>query len=146
MIKRMLDPNPMTRITIAGIKANDWFKHDYSTSSNCHDEDDAISIQDVRLCCLLSWFLYQVHCFDQSLVSLVIMIKVYEEEKTSDSPTVINAFQLIGMSLFLDLSGLFETEVTIPSFLRLLCIKTILCFTINVYIFMHWFRTCQRRR
>ncbi|XP_013749238.2 CBL-interacting serine/threonine-protein kinase 17 isoform X2 [Brassica napus] len=81
MIKRMLDPNPMTRITIAGIKANDWFKHDYSTSSNCHDEDDAISIQDV-----------------------------YEEEKTSDSPTVINAFQLIGMSLFLDLSGLFETE------------------------------------
>ncbi|CAG7875725.1 unnamed protein product [Brassica rapa] len=81
MIKRMLDPNPMTRITIAGIKANDWFKHDYSTPSNCHDEDDAISIQDV-----------------------------YEEEKTSDSPTVINAFQLIGMSLFLDLSGLFETE------------------------------------
>ncbi|KAF3585000.1 hypothetical protein F2Q69_00029259, partial [Brassica cretica] len=110
MIKRMLDPNPMTRITIAGIKANAWFKHDYSTSSNCHDEDDAISIQDVRLCCLLSWFLYQVQCFDQSLVSLVIMIKVYEEEKTSDSPTVINAFQLIGMSLFLDLSGLFETE------------------------------------
>ncbi|KAJ4896547.1 CBL-interacting serine/threonine-protein kinase 17 [Raphanus sativus] len=81
MIKRMLDPNPITRITIAGIKANDWFKHDYITPSNCHDEDDAISIQHV-----------------------------YEEEKTSDSPTVINAFQLIAMSLFLDLSGLFETE------------------------------------
>ncbi|CDY43285.1 BnaC06g01830D [Brassica napus] len=81
MIKRMLDPNPITRMTIAGIKANDWFNHDY-TPSNSDDENDASSFQE----------------------------DVSEEEKSPDFPTVINAFELIGMSSFLDLSGLFETE------------------------------------
>ncbi|KAF3519896.1 hypothetical protein DY000_02058831 [Brassica cretica] len=81
MIKRMLDPNPITRMTIAGIKANDWFNHDY-TPSNSDDENDASSFQE----------------------------DVSEEEMSPDFPTVINAFELIGMSSFLDLSGLFETE------------------------------------
>ncbi|KAH0862288.1 hypothetical protein HID58_079499 [Brassica napus] len=40
----------------------------------------------------------------------VLCLKVSEEEKSHDSSTVINAFQLIGMSPFLDISGLFETE------------------------------------
>ncbi|VYS48462.1 unnamed protein product [Arabidopsis thaliana] len=86
MIKRMLDPNPVTRVTIAGIKAHDWFKHDY-TPSNYDDDDDVYLIQED-----------------------VFMMKEYEEEKSPDSPTIINAFQLIGMSSFLDLSGFFETE------------------------------------
>ncbi|KAG2314331.1 hypothetical protein Bca52824_017453 [Brassica carinata] len=81
MIKRMLDPNPVTRITVTGIKANDWFRHDYSPSC-CDDEDDSSSTEE----------------------------DVSDEEKSHDSTTVINAFQLIGMSPFLDLSGLFETE------------------------------------
>ena len=55
MIKRMLDPNPITRMTIAGIKANDWFNHDY-TPSNSDDENDASSFQeDVRKCCIGSY-------------------------------------------------------------------------------------------
>ncbi|EOA40481.1 hypothetical protein CARUB_v10009206mg [Capsella rubella] len=83
MIKRMLDPNPVTRVTLAGIKANEWFKQDYSTPSNYDDDDEAYSsIQE-----------------DGS-----------EEENSPDSPTIINAFQLIGMSPFLDLSGFFEKE------------------------------------
>ncbi|XP_010500348.1 PREDICTED: CBL-interacting serine/threonine-protein kinase 17-like [Camelina sativa] len=81
MIKRMLDPNPVTRMTIANIKANDWFRHEY-TPSTYDEDDDAYSIQE----------------------------DVSEEEKIPDSPTVINAFQLIGMSSFLDLSGFFEKE------------------------------------
>ncbi|KAG5391541.1 hypothetical protein IGI04_021504 [Brassica rapa subsp. trilocularis] len=89
MIKRMLDPNPITRITIAGIKANDWFNHDYTPSSS-DDENDACSFQE----------------------------DVSEEEKSPDSPTVINAFELIGMSSFLDLSGLFETEKVLDRQIR----------------------------
>ncbi|KAF2619965.1 hypothetical protein F2Q68_00038744 [Brassica cretica] len=82
MIKRMLDPNPVTRMTVASIMGNDWFRHDYSPSS-CDAEDESSSVEE----------------------------DVSEEEKSHDSSTVINAFQLIGMSPFLDLSGLFETEV-----------------------------------
>ncbi|WZZ77713.1 hypothetical protein YC2023_098285 [Brassica napus] len=81
MIKRMLDPNPVTRMTVASIMGNDWFRHDYSPSS-CDAEDESSSAEE----------------------------DVSEEEKSHDSSTVINAFQLIGMSPFLDLSGLFETE------------------------------------
>ncbi|KAG2255332.1 hypothetical protein Bca52824_074626 [Brassica carinata] len=55
--------------------------HDYSPSS-CDAEDESSSAEE----------------------------DVSEEEKSHDSSTVINAFQLIGMSPFLDLSGLFETE------------------------------------
>ncbi|KAF2619974.1 hypothetical protein F2Q68_00038749, partial [Brassica cretica] len=56
--------------------------HDYSPSS-CDAEDESSSAEE----------------------------DVSEEEKSHDSSTVINAFQLIGMSPFLDLSGLFETEL-----------------------------------
>ncbi|KAG7582314.1 Protein kinase-like domain superfamily [Arabidopsis suecica] len=89
MIKRMLDPNPVTRITVVGIKASEWFKHEYIPSIPDDDDeeevdtdDDAFSIQELGS----------------------------EEGKGSDSPTIINAFQLIGMSSFLDLSGFFEQE------------------------------------
>ncbi|CAH8284641.1 unnamed protein product [Eruca vesicaria subsp. sativa] len=90
MIKKMLDPNPVTRITVSGIKASEWFKNDYTPSTPDDDDDeedidtddDAFSVQEVGS----------------------------EDGKGSDSPTIINAFQLIGMSSFLDLSGFFEQE------------------------------------
>ncbi|XP_033132757.1 CBL-interacting serine/threonine-protein kinase 17 isoform X2 [Brassica rapa] len=112
MIKRMLDPNPVTRMTVASIMANDWFKHEYSPSS-CDNEDDE---EDVRICCVSScWRSHALGsmciAFLKILPFLLFMIKVSEEEKSHDSPTIINAFQLIAMSPFLDLSGLFETEV-----------------------------------
>ncbi|CAN8321181.1 unnamed protein product [Cochlearia groenlandica] len=82
VIKRMLDPNPIKRITITGIKANDWFKHGYIASNCDDDEDDSYLVQE----------------------------NISEEDKSNVSPTVINAFQLIGMSSFLDLSGFFDNE------------------------------------
>lgn len=88
MMRRILDPNPATRITMAGIKADEWFKQDYTPATPDDEEDiyiddEALSIQDVPP----------------------------ETEKSPESPTtVINAFQLIGMSSCLDLSGFFENE------------------------------------
>lgn len=38
LIKRILDPNPHTRITMAQIKEDAWFKQDY-TPVNTDDED-----------------------------------------------------------------------------------------------------------
>jgi len=40
MIKRILDPNPLTRITIPEIKADPWFRQGYLPSNPNDGEDD----------------------------------------------------------------------------------------------------------
>ena len=40
LLRRMLDPNPITRIDVAGIKAHDWFKQDYTPVIPIDDDDD----------------------------------------------------------------------------------------------------------
>ncbi|XP_059638001.1 CBL-interacting serine/threonine-protein kinase 1-like isoform X2 [Cornus florida] len=87
LIRRILDPNPVTRITMAEIKVDEWFKQDY-TYADPDDEEDIF--------------------IDDEVLSIHDMTS--EAEKNSKSPTLINAFQLIGMSSFLDLSGFFEKE------------------------------------
>ncbi|KAB5537315.1 hypothetical protein DKX38_014848 [Salix brachista] len=86
MIKRILDPNPVTRITTAGIKADEWFKQDYTPMESAEEQDA---------------------CFDDAAFSIQ---DSPSEDGSPKSPNLINAFQLIGMSSCLDLSGLFETE------------------------------------
>ncbi|KAL5700411.1 cAMP-dependent protein kinase [Ranunculus cassubicifolius] len=89
MIKRMLDPNPKTRIKIAEIKEDEWFKQDYIPATPV-DEDEDIFIDDEAF----------------SIQDTTQM----ELERQPSSPTLINAFELIGMSSCLDLSGFFEKE------------------------------------
>ncbi|TYJ17749.1 hypothetical protein E1A91_A09G074200v1 [Gossypium mustelinum] len=88
MIRRILDPNPETRITMAGIKEDEWFQQDY-TPAVPDDEEEDIYIDDE------AFSMCEVGC---------------DGGRTQESPTLINAFQLIGMSSCLDLSGFFEKE------------------------------------
>ncbi|XP_022722610.1 CBL-interacting protein kinase 21-like isoform X3 [Durio zibethinus] len=88
MIRRILDPNPDTRITMVGIKDDEWFKQDY-TPAVPDDEEEHIYIDDEAL----------------SMYELAS-----DGTRNQESPTLINAFQLIGMSSCLDLSGFFEKE------------------------------------
>lgn len=87
ILKSILQPNPGKRITMAEIKAHQWFRQGY-TPCNPEDEDklnideDAFSINELQS----------------------------EEERSPGFPTLLNAFQLISMSSFLDLSGFFEHE------------------------------------
>ncbi|KAG6726168.1 hypothetical protein I3842_02G067800 [Carya illinoinensis] len=87
MIRRILDPNPLTRITMAGIKADEWFQQDYTPANP--DDDEDVYIDDEA---------FSMH------------EEPSEADKNPGSPTLINAFQLIGMSSCLDLSGFFEKE------------------------------------
>jgi len=87
LLKRILDPNPVARINMAGIKADEWFKQDYIPVVPNDDDDD-----------------------DDGAYNLALSIKEHNEECGHGKPTHINAFQLIGMSSALDLSGLFEKE------------------------------------
>ncbi|XP_020409716.1 CBL-interacting serine/threonine-protein kinase 1 isoform X1 [Prunus persica] len=91
LIKKILDPNPVSRITMTGIKSDEWFKQDYSPA-NPDDEEEDINVDD--------------EAFSINEVPS-------EGERSPDarhSHTHINAFQLIGMSSCLDLSGFFEKE------------------------------------
>lgn len=53
IIKRILDPKPETRITMAGIKADEWFKQQYTPAypeeeeEDIHVDDEAFSIYEV---------------------------------------------------------------------------------------------------
>lgn len=87
LIKRILDPNPATRITMAGIKADEWFNQDY-IPANPDDEED-------------------IHIDDEAFSMHEVPS---DTENSPSSPALINAFQLIGMSSCLDLSGFFEKE------------------------------------
>ncbi|KAL4579193.1 hypothetical protein LXL04_015331 [Taraxacum kok-saghyz] len=89
LIKRILDPNPKTRITLAEIKGDEWFKLDYTPVILDEEEEDEVPVEDEVL---------SLH--DAPL----------DSEKDPESPTHINAFELIGMSSCLDLSGFFEKE------------------------------------
>ncbi|KAF9597326.1 hypothetical protein IFM89_017229 [Coptis chinensis] len=95
MIKRILDPNPKTRITVAEIREHDWFKPDY-TPVNPEDEDVGIYIDD--------------KAFSIQDMEPISFLKPTDTEKQPGLPTLINAFELIGMSSCLDLSGFFEKE------------------------------------
>ncbi|ESW10563.1 hypothetical protein PHAVU_009G220200 [Phaseolus vulgaris] len=90
IIKRMLDPNPKSRITMAMIKEDEWFKEGY-TPANPDNEEEGVYIDDDEA--------FSIH--NASLES---------DQGSPTSPPLVNAFQLIGMSSSLDLSGLFEKE------------------------------------
>ncbi|KAJ9546324.1 hypothetical protein OSB04_018867 [Centaurea solstitialis] len=88
LIKRILDPNPKTRITIAEIKTDEWFNQDYTPAIVDEEEEDVLVDDEV----------------------LALPDTPMDSEKEAESPTHINAFELIGMSSCLDLSGFFEKE------------------------------------
>uniref|UniRef100_A0A287HKI1 non-specific serine/threonine protein kinase n=2 Tax=Hordeum vulgare subsp. vulgare TaxID=112509 RepID=A0A287HKI1_HORVV len=87
LLRRILEPNPRKRISMAEIKIHEWFQKDYIPVAPYDDDDE-----DVRL-------------------GAILPIKQQISEAPGDKSThQMNAFQLIGMASSLDLSVLFEEE------------------------------------
>ncbi|XP_043716527.1 CBL-interacting serine/threonine-protein kinase 9-like isoform X1 [Telopea speciosissima] len=89
LIKCILDPNPVTRITIPEILENEWFKKGYKPPDFEHGED--ISLDDVDA------------VFNDSQEHLVT------EKK--EKPVSMNAFELISRSQSFNLENLFEKQM-----------------------------------
>ncbi|MCO5586712.1 hypothetical protein L7F22_040654 [Adiantum nelumboides] len=89
LILRILDPNPLTRITVPEILQNDWFKKGYTPAM--FTEEERINLDDVDA------------VFNERAEHLV------KEEKDT-KPVTMNAFELISMSQGLNLSNLFEKQ------------------------------------
>ncbi|CAA2992202.1 CBL-interacting kinase 32 [Olea europaea subsp. europaea] len=88
-ITRILNPNPVTRITIPEILKDEWFKKDYKPP--VFDEKEDTNLDDVEA------------VFKNSEEYLVT-------EKKEQQPVAMNAFELISMSKGLNLGNLFEAE------------------------------------
>ncbi|GMN47087.1 hypothetical protein TIFTF001_016264 [Ficus carica] len=89
LIAKILDPNPMTRITIPEILEDEWFKKGYKPP--VFDEKEDTNLDDVEA-----------------------VFKDSEEhhvtEKKEEQPAAMNAFDLISMSKGLNLGNLFDAE------------------------------------
>uniref|UniRef100_A0A803MY65 non-specific serine/threonine protein kinase n=1 Tax=Chenopodium quinoa TaxID=63459 RepID=A0A803MY65_CHEQI len=87
-ITRILDPNPMTRITIPEILEDEWFKVDYKPP--VFDDEDDTSLDDVDA------------VFQDA--------EEHHVTEKREKPTAMNAFDLINMSKGLNLGSLFDTD------------------------------------
>ncbi|XP_058199750.1 CBL-interacting serine/threonine-protein kinase 23 isoform X2 [Rhododendron vialii] len=92
LIKRILDPNPTTRITIAEVIENEWFKKGYKPPTF---EQADVSLDDVDA------------IFNESGDSPNLVVERREERP----PVSLNAFELISKSQGLNLSSLFEKQM-----------------------------------
>ncbi|KAL9224374.1 hypothetical protein vseg_000411 [Gypsophila vaccaria] len=98
LIHRILDPNPSTRITIAELIENEWFKKGYTPP--VFEEEPDTNIDDVDT------------IFDQSMHSGNLVVERREERIVKPSPPVtMNAFELISTSRGLNLGILFEKQM-----------------------------------
>ncbi|KAK6919913.1 NAF domain [Dillenia turbinata] len=88
LIKRILDPNPLTRISIAEVLEDPWFKKGYKPPH--FQEEDDVNLDDVDA------------AFNDSEENLVL------EKK--EKPVSMNAFELISRSQSFNLENLFEKQ------------------------------------
>ncbi|KAJ0979008.1 hypothetical protein J5N97_014482 [Dioscorea zingiberensis] len=89
LLTRILDPNPMTRITVSEILEDEWFKKGYKPA--VFDEKYEANLNDIEA------------AFKDSEEDRVM-------EKTEEQPAAMNAFELISMSKGLNLGNLFDIE------------------------------------
>ncbi|ERM99197.1 hypothetical protein AMTRI_Chr02g212040 [Amborella trichopoda] len=91
LIKRILDPNPKTRVTIAEVIENEWFKKGYKPPVF---ETADVSLDDVD------------DVFNESGEPGNLVV-----ERREERPVMMNAFELISTSQGLNLGSLFEKQM-----------------------------------
>ncbi|KAL3536658.1 hypothetical protein ACH5RR_000024 [Cinchona calisaya] len=89
LIKSILDPNPLSRITIPEILENDWFKRGYEPPK--FEQEEGVNLDDIDA------------VFNDSEEHLVTERK--------EKPVSMNAFELISRSQSFNLENLFEKQM-----------------------------------
>ncbi|XP_019190643.1 PREDICTED: CBL-interacting serine/threonine-protein kinase 23-like [Ipomoea nil] len=95
LIKKILDPNPQTRMTFAEVIGNDWFKKGYKPPVF---EQENVNLDDVNA------------IFNESADASNLVVERRLEQR-STAPLSMNAFELISKSQGLNLSSLFEKQM-----------------------------------
>ncbi|OVA07259.1 Protein kinase domain [Macleaya cordata] len=102
LLSKILDPNPSTRITLAKIMENSWFKKGFKPVEmvqNQQEEEKTVSFGDVHA------------AFGSSLDEETSEKKTEDTANTNSmKPTCLNAFDIISLSPGFNLSPLFEKD------------------------------------
>lgn len=100
LLSRILDPNPFTRITLAKLMENSWFKKGFKQIEIPKINNSILDIQNAI-----------------EMISDCGSSKLIEDHATASSPsssimrpTCLNAFDIISLSPGFNLSGLFEKD------------------------------------
>jgi len=99
LLSKLLDTNPVTRITIPEIMENRWFKKGFKHIKFYIEDDKVCSVQDEDDVGSSS---------DQSLSESESEFETRRRVTTLPRPASLNAFDIISFSPGFDLSGLFE--------------------------------------
>ncbi|CAI9100794.1 OLC1v1037967C1 [Oldenlandia corymbosa var. corymbosa] len=92
LLRKLLDPNPETRIKIEGIRRDPWFRKNYVPVK--HTEDEVVNLDDVHA------------VFDDIEDNYV----TEQSAKMDNGPLVMNAFEMITLSQGLNLAALFDRQ------------------------------------
>lgn len=90
LIFRILEPDPQKRVTISGIRRDQWFKRNYTPVRLIEDED--VDLDDIQA------------VFEDSEEKYVNEQREYDDS----GPYMMNAFELITLSQGLNLAALFD--------------------------------------
>ncbi|PKA67229.1 CBL-interacting protein kinase 2 [Apostasia shenzhenica] len=96
LISRILDPNPATRISIAKIKENSWFRKGFSVQQMKYETEPKEIVP------------FDVNATFNASAGNATDEKQEIGKQESMKPTNLNAFDIISLSAGFDLSGLFE--------------------------------------
>ncbi|KAJ4976082.1 hypothetical protein NE237_001188 [Protea cynaroides] len=128
LLSKILDPNPHTRITIAKIKENPWFKKGYRPveQSKPQEKEDRITVDMIAMDVHNAFSQDAADLYSTSSSSSSSFSEKIGEGKSEYSmkPTYMNAFDIISMSQGFDLSRLFEKEKNRNSESRFTSTKT----------------------
>lgn len=98
LLSKILDPNPSTRLTVAKIIENSWFKKGFKPVESPQprrEEDEMVSLGNIQ------------NAFESDSESTS---EKRDESTNTMKPTCLNAFDIISLSQGFDLSGLFEKD------------------------------------
>ncbi|KAL5697981.1 cAMP-dependent protein kinase [Ranunculus cassubicifolius] len=99
LIRRILDPNPRTRIRIGEIKKDLWFRKNYLAIR--HGGEEKVNLDDVRA-------VFEDIEEDQYVLEQVKSNDLEQVKSDDKGPVMMNAFEMITLSQGLNLSALFD--------------------------------------
>ncbi|XP_009625262.2 CBL-interacting serine/threonine-protein kinase 24-like isoform X3 [Nicotiana tomentosiformis] len=144
LIRKILDPNPDTRIKIKGIKRDSWFRKDYLPFRI--KDDEQVNLDDVRAVFddiegeLVSE--KSVNSDSSPLEELVSKKSEYSE----GGPLIMNAFEMITLSQGLNLAALFDRRQAFRRCLLILPNARNIPTLLNSYMTYQWFSYCTSNR